>query len=171
MNFLSMEFVTKYFWVIVIGIICFLALIGFIADKTGFLSKKKDLKDTPKKDEEKTLDVQNLERGLNDALSSATKEQDDIFSDFNNVEEVTNNTSKSDESTSKEEVPSELYAPLEDSTSKEEISSEPLEENTSKEEVPSELYAPLEENTSKEEIPSEEKVVDFSDDDDEVWKF
>ena len=106
--------------------------------------KKKNSKKTTRKKKTKSTE------SISELKSTNESNNDEIPSDL--YTPLENNTQKSNE----EEIPNDLYAPLEGS----------VEKNNS-EEIPSELYAPLETLQS-----TDEKVVDFSDDDDdEVWKF
>lgn len=138
MELFSKEFMSQYLWLIIIGVIVILALIGFIADKLGFLKKSEEHSDNSK-DNDKKENEANYNKGLNDAVVDTVKNDEDIFNSFNN-EEVKSEV-KEISTPLEENIPSELYAPLEDKKSV----------------------------VKSDEKVSNEKVVDFSDD--EVWKF
>ena len=138
MELFSKEFMSQYLWLIIIGVIVILALIGFIADKLGFLKKSEEQIDNSK-DNDKKENEANYNKGLNDAVVDTVKNDEDIFNSFNN-EEVKSEV-KEISTPLEEDIPSELYAPLEDKKSV----------------------------VKSDEKVSNEKVVDFSDD--EVWKF
>ncbi len=138
MELFSKEFMSQYLWLIIIGVIVILALIGFIADKLGFLKKSEEHSDNSK-DNDKKENKANYNKGLNDAVVDTVKNDEDIFNSFNN-EEVKSEV-KEISTPLEENIPSELYAPLENKKSV----------------------------VKSDEKVSNEKVVDFSDD--EVWKF
>jgi len=138
MELFSKEFMSQYLWLIIIGVIVILALIGFIADKLGFLKKSEEHSDNSK-DNDKKENKANYNKGLNDAVVDTVKNDEDIFNSFNN-EEVKSEV-KEISTPLEEDIPSELYAPLENKKSV----------------------------VKSDEKVSNEKVVDFSDD--EVWKF
>ena len=138
MELFSKEFMSQYLWLIVICVIVILALIGFIADKLGFLKKSEEHSDNSK-DNDKKENEANYNKGLNDAVVDTVKNDEDIFNSFNN-EEVKSEV-KEISTPLEENIPSELYAPLENKKSV----------------------------VKSDEKVSNEKVVDFSDD--EVWKF
>lgn len=138
MELFSKEFMSQYLWLIIIGVIVILALIGFIADKLGFLKKSEEHSDNSK-DNDKKENEANYNKGLNDAVVDTVKNDEDIFNSFNN-EEVKSEV-KEISTPLEENIPSELYAPLENKKSV----------------------------VKSDEKVSNEKVVDFSDD--EVWKF
>ncbi len=101
----------NYFWILIIGLVLIMALIGFIADKKNLV--KLDIKPKQQPKEEKNI-IENLqEKSLADVVYESNKQQEVVepIADEKNVEINNNNDNESVEG-----VPAELFAPLGDNS-------------------------------------------------------
>ena len=107
-NFVSQN----YFWILIIGIILIMALIGFIADKKNLVKIK--LKKTETKDEkDESIDaLQNMQdKSLADIVNDSSKA---VLAN-ENVLETSNVPSPDVTAVGTDGIPAELFAPMEDS--------------------------------------------------------
>lgn len=174
-----MEFIAdNYIWIIIVGIIILMTIIGYIADKTDFGKKKPEKKN--KKQEENNLDEITVEYSQ-DELDPV----DSFPADFEEKTEPAFDTDEMDlspqieefkEETADEEIPEELFAGIDGTPNvyKQEESGL-TEENEEKQEI---IETNLENNENIEnleiELPSidslNQELADETEDDD-VWKF
>lgn len=107
-NFVSQN----YFWILIIGIILIMALIGFIADKKNLVKIK--LKKTETKDEkDESIDaLQNMQdKSLADIVNDSSKA---VLANENALE-TSNVPSPDVTAVGTDGIPAELFAPMEDS--------------------------------------------------------
>ena len=107
-NFVSQN----YFWILIIGIVLIMALIGFIADKKNLVKIK--LKKTETKDEkDESIDaLQNMQdKSLADIVNDSSKA---VLAN-ENVLETSNVPSPDVTAVGTDGIPAELFAPMEDS--------------------------------------------------------
>ena len=107
------DFVSQnYFWILIIGIILIMALIGFIADKKNLVKIK--LKKTETKDEkDESIDaLQNMQdKSLADIVNDSSKA---VLANENALE-TSNVPSPDVTAVGTDGIPAELFAPMEDS--------------------------------------------------------
>jgi hypothetical protein len=145
-----MEFLQENFlWIMIAIIVILMAIVGYIADKTGFISKSdKVSKETKqKKEEKKDVPIVIEDKGINELTK---KTMDPIY----NKEEKVDN----------EKIDPALFAPL---PGNENINS--LDSNDSVEELKNIDVTPLEVNQNEE---VNDKLLDnVVNPDEDIWKF
>lgn len=198
----------NYFWILVIGIILIMTLIGFIADKKNLVMiQRKPREDKKNNDETKELLNNVEEKSLADAIYGNASEEnkemitEDVTENVNEPDEVANETtdvSVMDTSIPKtingmeivdfesvvsneNDVPSELYAPLEGSVeSTSEANVEPVEVGNDQQVVENQSEQGVAANLDASQSPIEVDLPDLNSADnqtteaaaeDDIWKF
>ena len=143
-----MEFLQENFlWIMIAIIVILMAIVGYIADKTGFISKSDKVSKEPKKKEEKKdLHIVIEDKGINELTK---KTMDPIYN-------------KNDNSLSEEVDPS-LFEPLPGNESAN------IDSNNSVEELKSIDVAPLEVNPNEE--VNDTLLDNVVNPDEDIWKF
>jgi len=183
-NFVSQN----YFWILIIGIVLIMSLIGYIADKKNLVRLEKRPNKAKMTEEEAK------------AVLESVKDKPIADTVYENSETVKNKTIENIEEMKDapdSDIPAELFAPmteevqtingmevvdfgdfdmLEEEQTYEEVASETND-------VPAELYAPLESTASEEEVVEEDNssidadlpdlntVGEETAEEDDVWKF
>lgn len=159
----------NYFWILIIGIVLIMALIGFIADKKNLvkLEKKHKTVDDTSSDKNLLNNIQKIQsaENVNENIfeeKQTSDNEDKVENLYQPLGDVVNDDASTIEQSVSDDIPQELYAPLGDAEVKtingmeivdfDELNQ--IEQNTNFDsdyektasetnDVPAELYAPL----------------------------
>lgn len=159
----------NYFWILIIGIVLIMALIGFIADKKNLvkLEKKHKTVDDTSSDKNLLNNIQKIQsaENVNENIfeeKQTSDNEDKVENLYQPLGDVVNDDASTIEQSVSDDIPQELYAPLGDAEVKtingmeivdfDELNQ--IEQNTNLDsdyektasetnDVPAELYAPL----------------------------
>lgn len=159
----------NYFWILIIGIVLIMALIGFIADKKNLVKLEKKHKNVDDTSSDKNLlnNIQKIQsaENVNENIfeeKQTSDNEDKVENLYQPLGDVVNDDASTIEQSVSDDIPQELYAPLGDAEVKtingmeivdfDELNQ--IEQNTNLDsdyektasetnDVPAELYAPL----------------------------